>query len=300
MTSKVSPQTSQENSMTTEPVGSYLKQARETQGLSLDQVASVTRIPLKYLQALEEEQFAALPEQVFTKGFVRTYARSLGMDEQDVLRRFSKASSEYFGRGQQEHEQVQLKIEEGKRGKLNRTAIIILIGVILLGLGLLLSRQQQPPPPSTPETTESPSVSSPLPTEEETEMPPLMGQTSEQEVDIKPNTVSAVPETSPAALPTVADQPKSGTPTPPSVSSTAGPLLMELEATQLTWVVVKSDENKPEEALLHPSQRTAWKATDQFTLTLGNAGGVLIWLNGKSQGPFGKQGEVVREVVIRD
>jgi len=260
----------------------------------------VTRIPLKYLQALEEEQFAALPEPVFTKGFVRTYARSLGMDEQDVLRRFSETSSEYYGRGQQEHERVQLKIEEEKRGKLNRTTIIILIGVILLGLGLLLSRQQQPPPPSTPETTESPSVSSPLPTEEETETPPLMGQTSEQEVDIEPNTVSSVPETPPAALPTVADPPKSRTPTPPSVSSTAGPLLMELEATQLTWVVVKSDENKPEEALLQPSQRTTWKATEQFTLTLGNAGGVLIWLNGKSRGPFGKQGEVVREVVIRD
>jgi len=133
--------------MTTESIGPFLQHARETQGLSLDQVASTTRIQLKYLQAIEEEQFAALPEQVFTKGFVRTYARSLGMDEQDVLRRFSQARNEYFGRDQQEDERVQLNMKEEKRGKPNRTVILILIVVIVLGLGLYLSRQQQPTPP---------------------------------------------------------------------------------------------------------------------------------------------------------
>ena len=86
--------------MPTESIGPLLKHARETQGLSLDQVASATRIQRKYLQALEDEQFSVLPEPVFTKGFVRTYARSLGMDEHDVLRRFSEASKAYFGTGQ--------------------------------------------------------------------------------------------------------------------------------------------------------------------------------------------------------
>ena len=289
--------------MSTESVGPLLKHARETQGLSLDQVASVTRIQLKYLKALEEEQFSALPEPVFTKGFVRTYARSLGMDEQDVLRRFSEASNKYFGTGQQEHERVASTTEEEKRGKPNRTAIVVLLGVVVLGLGLYVSRQQQPTPASTPETTESPSVSSPLPAEEETETtpsPPLREQASEPKVDIESPAVPAVPELPPVALPTVADQPKPVKPTTPRTSTTTGPLLMELEATQLTWVVVKSDKKEPEEALLQPKQRTTWKATKQFTLTLGNAGGVRVWLNGESRGPFGKQGEVVRGVVIRD
>jgi len=289
--------------MTTESIGPFLQHARETQGLSLDQVASTTRIQLKYLQAIEEEQFAALPEQVFTKGFVRTYARSLGMDEQDVLRRFSQARNEYFGRDQQEDERVQLNMKEEKRGKPNRTVILILIVVIVLGLGLYLSRQQQPTPPSTPETTESPSVSSRLPAEEETKTPPVpqvIEQRSEPIVDSEPTTVSAVPGPPPVDLPRVGDSPKPVKPKTPSVSPTPGPLLMELEAIQLTWVVVKSDENEPEEALLQPKQRTSWKAKEQFTLTLGNAGGVRVWLNGKSRGPFGKQGEIVREVVIRD
>jgi cytoskeletal protein RodZ len=289
--------------MTTESIGPFLQHARETQGLSLDQVASATRIQLKYLQAIEEEQFAALPEQVFTKGFVRTYARSLGMDEQDVLRRFSRAWNEYFGRDQQEDERVQVNMKEEKGGKPNRTVILILIVVMVLGLGLYLSNQQQPIPPSTPEATEGPSVSSPLPAEEETETPPLpqvLEQPSEQKIESEAPTVAAVPEPPPVDLPRVTDAPKPVKPKTPSVSPTPGPLLMELEATQLTWVVVKSDDREPEEALLQPKQRTSWKAKEQFTLTLGNAGGVRVWLNGKSRGPFGKQGEIVREVLIRD
>ncbi len=289
--------------MPTESIGPLLKHARETQGLSLDQVASATRIQRKYLQALEDEQFAVLPEPVFTKGFVRTYARSLGMDEQDVLRRFSEASKAYFGTGQQEHERVQSPIEEDKRGKPNRTALLILIVMVIVGFGLYLSRQQPPTPTSIPDTAESPPVSPPLTTEEATDTTPspsLREQVSQQSVDIESTTVPAVPELPPVALPSVAEQPKPVKPKTPSVSTTTGPLLMELEATQLTWVVVKSDGKEPEEALLQPKQRTTWKAKKQFTLTFGNAGGVRVWVNGESRGPFGKQGQIVREVVIRD
>ena len=77
------------------------------------------------------------------------------------------------------------------------------------------------------------------------------------------------------------------------------PHTLEIEATQLTWVVVKSDEQTPNEALLQPGQRITWKAETQFQVTLGNAGGVNIRLNGQSQGPFGKPGQVVRNIRLR-
>lgn len=310
--------------MNSESIGPYLKQARETQGLSLDQVASLTRIQPKYLLALEEEEFADLPEQVFTRGFVRTYARSLGMDEQDVLRRFSQASSGYYERGQQEHHRVQQKLEEERRGKLNRNLVIVISAVVVLIVGLLLAGQESPPPPSVPEPTPSHSEALPAPTEGETETAVLNDHSGEEEVDLEKNDVSALPTTPPdpppvvanppepdtakppkpevteRAKPEVAESPKPQPAAPPVVSSTAGPLRMELEATQMTWVVVKSDENEPQEALLQPGQQTTWEATEQFTLTLGNAGGIRVKLNGKSRGPFGKQGEVVREVVLRN
>ena len=289
--------------MSTESLGPFLKQARETQGLTLEQVASVTRIQRKYLQALEEEQFSNLPEPVFTKGFVRTYARSLGIDERDALRRLSVASNAYWRRGQQEPEADQSRIEEEKPEKSNRKTIMVLIAVVVLGFGLFLISQQEPTPSSTPDLTEDLSVSAPSPNEEETEtlsLPPLAEPTVGEKADIAPTTVSPEPELPPVSLPKVVEKPKPVKPKKAAKSVKAGPLVMELEATQLTWVVVKSDQNKPKEALLQPRQRTAWKAKNKFTLTLGNAGGVRVWLNGESRGPFGRQGQIVREIVIRD
>ncbi|MGZ8394770.1 MAG: DUF4115 domain-containing protein, partial [Nitrospira sp.] len=78
-----------------------------------------------------------------------------------------------------------------------------------------------------------------------------------------------------------------------------GPLVLDLDATELSWVVVQVDAGSPQEALLRPGEKAQWKAQDQFTVTLGNAGGVRAELNGKPQKPFGPSGKVVRDVVIK-
>ena len=78
-----------------------------------------------------------------------------------------------------------------------------------------------------------------------------------------------------------------------------GPLVLNLDATELSWVVVQVDAGSPQEALLRPGEKGQWKAQDQFTVTLGNAGGVRAEVNGKPQKPFGPSGKVVRDVVIK-
>ena len=285
--------------MTTESsVGSFLKQKREGQGLSLDQVASLTRIQSKFLHALEEETFADLPEQVFTRGFVRTYARSLGINEEDALRRFSEASSAFYERGLQEQQQVSLKIQEERQGKLNRNLVIGITVVILIALGLFLPRQQQTPTPSTSQETAGSPPSSSLPLEEE-EPQKDQEKTAPGEVAPEDTVVSELPTAVPSAPETVAQPTEGEKKTPNPGASTNDPMILELEAKQLTWVVVKSDDEAPHEALLQPGQRATWKGNSQFTLTLGNAAGVAVRLNGESRGPFGKPGQVVREVVIR-
>ena len=288
--------------MTTESsVGSFLKHKREGQGLSLDQVASLTRIQSKFLQALEEETFAELPEQVFTRGFVRTYARSLGINEEDALRRFSEASSAFYERGLQEQQQVSLKIQEERQGKLNRNLVIGVTVVILVGLGIFLPREQQTPTPSTSQETVSSPPSSLLPIEEEegADTPKDQEKAAQQEVTPEVKVVSELPTAVPSAPESVARPTEVEKKPPNPAASTTNPMILELEAKQLTWVVVKSDDEEPHEALLQPGQRATWKGNSQFTLTLGNAAGVAIRLNGESRGPFGKPGQVVREVVIR-
>ena len=288
-----------------ESVGPYLKKTREGQGLSLDQVASLTRIQSKFLQALEEEDFQQLPEQVFTRGFVRTYSRAIGLDEEDSLRRFTDSSREYYQQGQQAQTQAHLQLQQEQQGKLNRNLVIIVTIVIIVALGFLLPRQQESSPPPIPESDSSPTVQSPpsrstvspeVETTTEGPSTPRMPKNEPEEIPVE-----SLEPTPPAPSDDSVQNPiqEVEKPPTPSVSLPTDPIRLEIEATQLTWVVVQSDTDSPQEALLQPAQKGTWEAQQQFTLTLGNAAGVTVSLNGEPQGPFGNPGEVVREVVLK-
>ena len=72
-----------------EPIGTFLRREREDRGLSLDEIADVTRIPSQSLALLEEGRFESLPGDPFVRGFLRAYARALGVKTDDVLARYS-------------------------------------------------------------------------------------------------------------------------------------------------------------------------------------------------------------------
>lgn len=65
--------------------GEKLRQQREQRGISLDAISNTTKISTRMLRALEEEHFDQLPGGVFNKGFVRAYARHVGLDEEETL-----------------------------------------------------------------------------------------------------------------------------------------------------------------------------------------------------------------------
>jgi len=71
-----------ENKLT---IGQILKQSREEQKLSLDEISVLTRIRLKYLTAIEADNFDVLPSSVQQKGFVRAYARALALDPSPLI-----------------------------------------------------------------------------------------------------------------------------------------------------------------------------------------------------------------------
>src|SRR5512136_2811880 len=65
-------------------IGSQLRTARETQGLTLEQAFKATRIKLPYLEAIEANQFQTLPGPVQARGFVRSYANFLGLNGEQL------------------------------------------------------------------------------------------------------------------------------------------------------------------------------------------------------------------------
>lgn len=64
-----------------ESIGTKLRTAREAEGLSLNEIANRTRIPIRHLEAIEASDYSALPGSTYTVGFTKSYAKALGLDE---------------------------------------------------------------------------------------------------------------------------------------------------------------------------------------------------------------------------
>ncbi len=303
-----------------ESIGEFFKQVRETKGLTVDEVASKTRIRTDFVKALEEGNFAKLPDQVFARGFVRSYARSLGLDEEDAIHRFVQSAGAYYDK-QDERERLKVRqAEEERKRQANRKAVAVAIGIAILTLIFLLSREQSSLVVRRASSDAPVSSTKRMPTTESRDTTPAReGDTMAPSTKAKSAELPTkaahenVTSQGTAAAPVVSSLPETASPVPPVLGSDGpfgglsaessggadGQLVLDLEATELSWVVVQIDGGSPQEALLRPGEKARWKGQDQFSLTLGNAGGVRAELNGKPQKPFGPSGKVARDIVLK-
>lgn len=298
-------------------LGDKFQTAREAQGATLEQMASRTRIQEAYLRALEEGSFDQLPERVFTKGFVRAYARALELDEEECLRLFAECSASFY-QDEKESEGVRtlfLRKEDERKERTSRAMVVLLVGGLLLLGGMVLLQQQSPsrsifsrfsqqPVEPRDEVVSEPTRANEVATDRQpssVEPPDDVSSVSNTESVLEteaPETFaeSAVDDGEAAPSPSSPDS----VPAPASTTdSENGPLVLEIRTLDMTWAVIRSDEDTPHEVLLRTGEVVRWQARDRFLLTLGNAGGVEARLNGQLQGPFGESGVVVRDVEIR-
>jgi transcriptional regulator with XRE-family HTH domain len=72
-------------------LGEFLRRERELRHISLDEVAERTKISRRYLEAIEDERYDRLPGETFVRGFIRSYAQSVGLDPEDTLIIYNQA-----------------------------------------------------------------------------------------------------------------------------------------------------------------------------------------------------------------
>jgi cytoskeletal protein RodZ len=72
-----------------ESIGRYLRKRREMRAMSVEEVSRATRIPIPSLERLETDRFDDLPGEVFVRGFLKSYARAVGLSVDEVLARYS-------------------------------------------------------------------------------------------------------------------------------------------------------------------------------------------------------------------
>ena len=114
-------------------IGNILRTERETQGRTLTEVSKAVYIKTKYLSALEEENFAAIPGEVYVKGFIRAYASYLGMDGEELVAQYDGPSESILL--QKETSTAVTEVGKGRRRRRRKAVswpeITIIIGVIL-------------------------------------------------------------------------------------------------------------------------------------------------------------------------
>jgi len=137
----------QEGEQVSVSFGQWLRRQREIREVPLREIADVTKISLRYLEALEQDRFDVLPAPVFAKGFLREYSKYVGLDDDEVVNSFLIASGEIV---RDEDEERKDTDQEPARAA-NRTtlfailAVAAIVGVVAV-LAFVVSRPATPPP----------------------------------------------------------------------------------------------------------------------------------------------------------
>jgi cytoskeleton protein RodZ len=274
-----------------ESLGQYFRRAREHKGWTLEEAAVKTRILSPFLQAVEEDNYEQLPAEVFAKGFVRSYGQVLGLPDMEVLAKFEESGGQFYAK-RDEREQLKLRIrEEVQRKKTNKFIVAGIVGLALIALLIATglnhdgARPDPAPPTEPPPPSRQKSALTALPSE-----PPPRSFESGESTNSESETTASVPIE-------VEGNFSPGLPLE-GILPVASKLVLEVEAVERAWIMVQADRDPAQEVMLSPGERVRWSADQRLTLTLGNAGGVRISLNGKLQGPYGGSGKVIKDLTF--
>src|SRR5882724_5310448 len=281
-------------------LGPYLRGLREAKGMSLDDIARSTRAGRRHLEALESDTFGELPAPVFVKGFIRAYCEFLDSSSEEALGLYRETTGEPAA----PHGPLRplLAPRPRRAGPLAISIILfVALGVSLFALRLGLQSSRK----------DTSMVSTPAKEEARKATASVSASSAGKPGADAPGTPSAAPTpAAPAAsAPAAALAPSSGpaapsasAPAPSSPSATVeakpGNHHLIVRAIEPTWLRVQVDEGQVAEELLQTGAVREWNATRRFTLTVGNAGGVEIDLNGKRMPSLGAKGAVIQRLVL--
>ena len=250
-------------------VGDILRAAREKKGFTYKDVENETSIRALYIESIEKGDYAALPGEVYVKGFIRNYATLLELDADTLLKQYydethtappvspgagagtaEPAAAEPspeppFQSGMDFHERV----EKSHRSQ----NVLVVVGVIVLaivGSIYYFFGSDDASGTAKPGTTQSQS---------------------------KP---AAKEESQPAA-------PVDGVEVAAKFSARC-------------WTQVTADGKTVYEGTAEKGQTFTWKGKERVVVTAGNAGAVELTWNGKSQGKLGKEGDVIEKRFTKD
>ncbi|MDA1183209.1 MAG: helix-turn-helix domain-containing protein [Acidobacteria bacterium] len=128
------------NEQATPDFGVRMRHLREERGVTLRQIADVTRISISALEALERNDISRLPGGIFSRAFVRSYAIEVGLDpEETVLAFLAQFPHDTVIAGSPHAAELQGAPSAARRGRSFWIVVILLVlgGIVLIALGAL-------------------------------------------------------------------------------------------------------------------------------------------------------------------
>ena len=244
--------------------GLYLQTVRVEKGISIERVSEETRIRAEILRSIEAEDHGNLPNDVFVKGFLGSFARVIGADPEEALRRF-----ELRRKTQAAVQSQPIERRKAPKGRFWITFLWVLILLVTLIGGTLFIHQLY----YQKEHSNNTAIS--VVKEKDTSIP-------EKHVPSPPSKrMNAQDSADKEILPT------------PEVSPKTEQYNLEIVAAEPTWLKVIADDARATEHYMEPGETLQFKANSIFNLLIGNAGGVSVQLNGKPVPVQGRSGQVV-------
>lgn len=120
-------------------LGEKLRQAREARSISISEVAEQTRISPLYIKSIEEDNYKTLPGGIFNKGFVKSYAKYVGIDEQEALADYAALHGSQNASIEDEPKTYRPQVLTDDRNSSSGLRTIVLAAIILgaMALGIL-------------------------------------------------------------------------------------------------------------------------------------------------------------------
>ncbi|MFZ1080451.1 MAG: RodZ domain-containing protein [Candidatus Kryptoniota bacterium] len=239
----------------------HLKAQREEKKIRLSDVAIQTRISIKFLEEIEAGNFEILPT-TYIRAFIRDYAKAVGLDPDETIKRFDL----HMDSLKPASEQTQTSEDAVHKSKTPFSGQVSLtrpqkLAAVAGGFAILIALSYLAFSPS-----------------------------KKQPADI--NNYENIEDVNQRKF----DSAYAASVVPPVVKSDSTRLV--LSATDTVWVNLIIDDGKTYDLIMRPGNRFTFWGRRKFSMTIGNAGGLLVALNGHEYPPLGKPGAVIRNVTI--
>jgi cytoskeletal protein RodZ len=261
-------------------IGRYLEQKRKERGLSLEEVEQATKIRKRYLTGLEREDYAMLPDAVYARGFLKTYANYLGLDGEALSRQLKSIRKPRRERGINYNTKPESDFEKplispsgltgAPKRRISTSAIVTLIVALLalaavigtlyfVGRGVQAAKVDNPP----------------------TEAPPHQEQKK----------VADKEKASHGGQPKEGDNKRPG-----AAQHSAPPDTLQIHISvreRPSWIWIRTDGRTAYEQIAQPGFARTFEAERQLYIKSGDAGAVTVEINGQEVGKLGPTGQIV-------